>query len=290
MAANRANLRRWSWRVIRVLLLIYAGLAIVLLAAQKYMIFPGAVTQGRPDAMVRPGSDAELVRMRTADGDEVVAIFGAAQSPAGTPLPDAATRPTILFFYGNGMCMADCWREFKMFRRLGANVMVPDYLGYGMSGGEAGEKGVYATADAAYDHLLTRKDIDSKRIVPAGWSLGAAAAIHLASTRPAAGLMTFSAFTSAVDVGKRVYPFLPISLMLRHRFENERKMASVGCPVLIIHGRRDSIIAHDMAARLAAAAGGPVTRLDLDTDHNDLFEQGGDELATAVRRFLEAIP
>ena len=47
------------------------------------------------------------------------------------------------------MCMADCCGEFINFRRRGFNMIVPDFLGYGMSGGKPSEQGVYATADAA---------------------------------------------------------------------------------------------------------------------------------------------
>jgi len=266
----------------------------VLLSAQRYLIFPGAATQGRPDAAVRAGEGEELLRLRAGTGDTIAALFGRALNADGSPRPDAARRPTVLFFYGNGMCLADCYHEFKTFRRLGANVMIPDFVGYGMSSGVAGEIGVYSTADAAYEHLLTRSDIDTGKIVPAGWSLGSGAAIHLASTRantahPAAGLMTFSAMTSVTDIARKLFPYLPTSLLLRHRFENEKKMHAVRCPVLIVHGRHDSIIPPAMAPRLAAAAGGPVTRLDVDTDHNDLFEKGGGELTGAIKKFLDAI-
>ena len=54
---------------------------------------------------------------------------------------------------------------------MGANVLIPEYVGYGLSTGDACEAGCYATADAAYQHLLSRSDIDPRRIVVAGASL-----------------------------------------------------------------------------------------------------------------------
>jgi fermentation-respiration switch protein FrsA (DUF1100 family) len=277
--------------MVQVLLLIYLGVVLVFFAFQTRLIFPGLISQGQPWAVVRPGPDAELVTLRTAGGDRVVALFGPALSPEGRPLADAAARPTLLYFYGNGSCLRHALDEFETFRRLGANVLIPDYTGYGMSGGRAGEAGCVATADAAYDHLRARPDVDPDRIVVVGWSLGAAVAIDLAARRPVAGLVTLSAFTSMLDMAHTLYPWLPARLLLRHRFESERKIASVTAPTLIIHGRRDGIIAYTMSDRLAAAAGGPVTRLAIDDgDHNDLFAISGEEIPETLRRFLAGVP
>ncbi|MEO6434189.1 MAG: alpha/beta hydrolase [Tepidisphaeraceae bacterium] len=282
-------LKRWAWRIARVAVVAYLGLALVLAMFQTWFIFPGAATQGRRDAMVTPSERAEIVTLATNTGDKVVALFGAALTPQGTPHPDARSRPTILYFYGNGMCMADCVGDFMKLRRRGFNMMVPDYLGYGMSGGKPSEQNVYATADACFDHLSQRPDIDPARIIPFGWSLGAGAAVHLASTRQVPRLVLVSAFTSVADMGRRLFPYLPTSLFLKHRFENERKLREIRLPVFIAHGTRDSIIPFDMAAKNAAAAGGKVTRHDvIDGDHNNIFDVGKDELADAIARFIDS--
>lgn len=257
----------------------------MLAALQTKMIFPGAASQGRPDSIVRPVEGTELVKLKTSDGDEVVAIFAKAVHS------DPTTRPTILYFYGNGMCLADCFSELDEFRRLGANVMIPDFVGYGMSGGSPGEKGVYATAETAYAHLMSRNDIDKNKIIVDGWSLGAAAALELASKHRVAGVMTFSAFTSMSEMARRVMPVLPTSLLLRHHFENEKKIRQINVPMLIVHGRRDSIIPFDMSHRLAeAAASKSVTYLPIDeANHNDLFDVGADQIGPSVGRFIASV-
>ena len=86
------------------------------------MIFPGQVTQGLPEARVDPPSGSEPVTLKARGGERVVALFGPARPKLGDiPLPDARSRPTILYFYGNGNCLASCLDEFDAFRRLGAN-------------------------------------------------------------------------------------------------------------------------------------------------------------------------
>jgi uncharacterized protein len=285
--ARRPGWHRGAVRVLRSVLFIYLGVILVLYAMQTWLIFPGHSTQGQPMSVVRPSPDHELIELTTRTGDRIVAIFGRAITPEGEPLADASSRPTILFFYGNGMCMADAMGEFRKFRKLGANVMIPDFAGYGMSGGKPSEQTFYATGDACWEHLLSRKDIDHRLIVPTGWSLGAAVAIDLAARYPVAGLATFSAFTSMGDMAGGLLPWLPTSLLIRHRFESERKIREIDVPTLIVHGRGDQIIPHAMSERLARAAKGKVTWLSVQTDHNDLFDMGSGEILAAFGQFLQ---
>jgi fermentation-respiration switch protein FrsA (DUF1100 family) len=257
--------------------------------AQTWLIFPGRSSQGQAYARVAQPRGTALVHLTTASGDDVVALFGPALGPRGQPLADAATRPTILFFYGNGDCLAFNVDMLEAFRRCGANVMIPEYAGYGMSGGKASERACRETAEAAFDHLASRPDVDPRRIYSAGWSLGAAVAVDLASRRPVAGLAIFSAFTSMVDIGRHLFPFVPISWLLEHRFESEAKLADVACPVLVAHGRADRTIPFAMSERLAAAARGPVTFLAIDgADHNDFFAVGGERVLDALARFINS--
>ena len=286
-SAPRVSWRRRAWRVARVVLLVYLGLVIVFYALQTSMIFPGASSQGQAHTNVRPILGSQVLSLRASTGEKVAAMYGAALQRDGKPYPDAAQQPTILFFYGNGMSMSDCISLFLDFRQLGYNVLIPDFIGYGMSEGKPSEAGVYATAQAAYDHLKSRSDVDPSRIVVVGWSLGASAAIELATKEPVAALVILSAFTSVADMAKRILPFLPTSLMVRHRFENEKKIAHIKMPIFIAHGRDDEIVPHDMSERLARAAGGPVTRFHADSAHNDLFDIGGEELLGSIREFID---
>jgi pimeloyl-ACP methyl ester carboxylesterase len=257
---------------------------------QTALIFPGRESQGQSWAVVTTPPGIELVPLRTADGERVVALFGGALTADGRPRDDAATRPTILFFYGNGDCLRGASGTlFDGLRRAGANVCIPEYVGYGMSSGSPSERDCYATADAAYDYLLTREDVNPASILVAGWSLGAAVAGDLAARRPATGLAMFSSFTSMGDMAREVYPFIPgARLLLSHRFENEEKIARISCPILLGHGTADTIIPYAMSERLAAAAGGPVTLVAVEgAGHNDFFAVGGRKVFGAIGELVD---
>ncbi len=282
--------RSWAFRILRILLVPYLVLLAAMWFLQEWLIFPGRDSQGQPSAVIsEPGEGAELVRLKTLAGVGIVALFGCAWTPDGKPLPDAATRPTLLYCYGNAMHLRECLYTLDDFRRLGVNVMIPEYEGFGMSEGSAGEQGCYAAAEAAWRHLRGRKDVDPARIVASGWSLGSAVAVDLAARHPeVAGLAVFSAFTRMADVAGREYPFVPVSLLLRHRFDSESKLPSVGCPVFFAQGAEDELIPFEMQERLAQASKGPVTRFLVERgDHNGLFVAGGEPLRQALRAFLE---
>jgi uncharacterized protein len=286
----RRGPRFWLVRIGRCTLAIYLGTMGVLYTMQAGLIFPGRDSQGKATARVTPAPGTELVDLSTASGERTVALFGPALNPDGSPRADAKERPTILFFYGNGDNLRGTTRYlFGEFRRLGANVCIPEYVGYGMSTGKAGERECYETADAVYDHLMTRTDIDPTTIVAVGWSLGAAVAVDLAARRPVAGLAMFSAFSSMSDMAHEVYPFLPgISLVLSHRFENLAKIEQVTCPVLLGHGTSDPTIPFAMSERLASSARNLVSFVAVEgAGHNDFFSTGGDAVFGALKGLVD---
>jgi len=279
-----------AWRALRIALLVYLGVSLVISMLQTSMIFPGAASQGRLESVVRADPSRELLELKTPGGERVAACFGWALTLDGTRHPDAPSKPTILYFYGNGMCMSDAIGEFNKLRRLGNNVIISDYLGYGMSSGQPSEAGCYATAEAVWDHVINRPDVDKAKLIPMGWSLGAGSAIELASKKSVAGLAIFSPFTSVADMARRVMPIFPTSLLLRHRFDNESKLPNVKCPILIMHGTRDGIIPFDMSKRLAKAAGDRATFVPVEgADHNDLFDVGGPEMLQTINAFVERL-
>jgi fermentation-respiration switch protein FrsA (DUF1100 family) len=270
-------------------IVLYLGLLVVLFALQARLIFPGSETQGKSSAVVHPAPGTDLVTLTTEHGEKIVALFGPALLSDGSPHPEAEKRPTLLYFYGNAMCLNDTMFEFDHFRRLGLNVMVPEFLGYGMSEGKPSEAACRETADAALAHLQERKEINPKKIVAGGWSLGGAVAVDLAARKPVAGLIAFCTFTSMSDMSRRSFPFVPATLILRHRFDCLSKIRTISCPILLGHGRRDDLVPVEMQDRLASAAvKAPVMKFVVEeAGHNDFYAVGKDQIFQAMTRFLD---
>ncbi|MDG3003360.1 alpha/beta hydrolase [Paludisphaera mucosa] len=261
--------------------LILLGFFAALYAFQASLIFPGSSSQGKPESVVRAGVGEELVKLPT-PGGQVVALFSPAQDPDGMPLADAASRPALVFFYGNAMCLAYSSLELDRFRRLGLNVIIPDYLGYGMSGGKPSEVGCRQTAEACYEFLRSR-GFPAERIVVGGWSLGGAVAIDLASRRTVGGLFAFSTFTSVRGMSRTFFPLPPPAFLFIDKFDSLSKIPKLTCPILLGHGRRDPLVPFRMFERLAAAAKSPPARLVIDqAEHNDFLDLAGRRMDQAI--------
>jgi fermentation-respiration switch protein FrsA (DUF1100 family) len=259
-------------------------------AVQSWMIFPGQFTPARLSARLAAPAGGEIVTFPAIGERRCFGLYGGALYPDGSPRSDAAARPTLIFFHGNCETIAFpvCQWLFREFRSLGANVLLPEYIGYGASRGRASEADCYATADAVYAYLTQERQVAPTRMVVTGWSLGGAVAIDLAARKPVGGLAAFSTFTSIEAVGQRRFPFLPVSRYLKHHFRSEAKIGQVACPILLAHGRRDLLIPYDMSLRLEAAATAPVTRLTVPlAGHNDLFLFGMQPIRESLRRLLE---
>jgi pimeloyl-ACP methyl ester carboxylesterase len=272
---------------VRLFLIAYIVVILGVWMFQEQLIFPGHSAQGHPDTIVRPTREAELVPLKTAMGDQIYVLFGKANNHDRSIRADAASRPTLIFFYGNGDNLANMSSICLDWRLLGTNVLGVEYPGYGMSSGSPGEEPFYAAADAAYDYLVQRSDIDKTRIIPVGQSLGTGVAVELATRKPVAGLILLSPYTSMKDMAQNMFPWLPTGLILKHHFNNEQKIGSLQIPVLIVHGKHDSLIPPEMSKRLAhAAAKASVTLTLVNTDHNDLFDQE-DEINAGIEKLIE---
>ena len=287
---SKPKRKSWLFRLIRVGVIAYLALCVLAFLGQNWLLFPAHKSQGTVRAQFKAEPGTRKLSLKTRDGTPIAALFGPAVLADGKLDPHPELRPTILYFYGNGGAVAWSWNELWTFRQLDANVLIPDFAGYGESGGSPSESSLYATADAAYDYLISRKDIDHSKIITFGWSLGGAVAIDLASRRPVAGLATFNAFTTLREMGHRLLPFLPTRWLMRYTFDNETKVRSIHCPMLICNGAIDTTIPPSMSDRLAAAAGGPVTRVVLPlADHNTIFTANHAILEPALENFVRDV-
>ena len=173
--------------------------------------------------------------------------------------------PAVIFGHGNAE-LIDFWPQaLKNFNQMGIGLLLVEYPGYGRSGGTPSQKSIARTFVAAYDALVSRKDVDSARVVLFGRSLGGGAVCDLALQRPSAALILMSSFTSVSAMASK---FLVPKFLVRDPFDNLKTVKSYRGPVLVIHGRRDRIIPFEHATRLHAAAK-ESTLIAYEAGHND---------------------
>ena len=274
-------------RAVTIVLVIAAVLAApvgLLWMFQRHLIYlpsPGPVP---PAASVLPG--AEDVTFQTADGLRLGGWFvpGAVDSPA-------PPGPAVLVCNGNGGDRSMRAALALALSRLGLAVLLFDYRGYGGNPGSPTEEGLAADARAAVEYRAGRPEVDPARMVYLGESLGAAVALRLAVERPPAALVLRSPFAALAGVGRRHYPMLPVSLLLRDRYDSAALAGRLSAPLLVVAGGRDRIVPASHSRRLFAAAPQPKRLVMLEgADHNDHDLLAGPRLVAELRAFLAGVP
>ena len=80
--------------------------------------------------------------------------------------------------------------------------------------------------------------------------------MHLAAKRRVTGVILVSPYDSIENIAKGMYPYLPIGLMLKHRFDSISLAPGIEAPMLCLVASKDSIIPRPHSERLYAAWGG----------------------------------
>ncbi len=185
-------------------------------------------------------------------------------------IPDSDKKgPVALFCHGNAGNISHRLETAELILNLGASILLFDYRGYGKSDGSPSEENVYADAEACYQWLLDHKGVDPDQIILFGRSMGGAVTIELARRVKCGGLVIESSFTSATEMGKRMFPLFPIKYLLRYKFDSIRKIGALTCPVLVMHSPDDEIIPFEMGRQLFTAAKEPKRFVTLRGGHNE---------------------
>jgi fermentation-respiration switch protein FrsA (DUF1100 family) len=255
----------------------YATLVVMVWAMQGCMIhIPSRNLVATPADI---GLGYEDLTLTTVDDEKLHAWF----------VPAVEARGTLLFFHGNAGNISHSLHSLEIFHELGLDVLIIDYRGYGQSTGRPSERGLYRDADAALLYLVEERGIPRERIVVFGRSLGGAVAANLASRERVGALILESVFTSVPDIGSELYPFLPVRLLVRYRYDTPKALETVNAPVLVIHSQDDEIIPYAHGRAIYEAAPEPRRFLDIQGDHNRGFMRSRDPYMAGLGDFLESV-
>lgn len=265
--------------ILLVLVLLIGLIAAFAVLQRRFIYFPFREVPS-PEAVGL--QQVEKVAFRTTDGVTLNAWF--------LPVPQKPAPFTLIVFNGNAGNRAYRAPLAAALRRNGMAVLLFDYRGFGENAGTPTESGLALDGRAARDYLRQRPDVDAKRLVYLGESLGAAIALELATEDPPAALVLRSPFTSMTAVGQLHYPFLPVSLLLRDRYPSMDRISRIRSPLLVVAGGLDSIVPVDQSQRLYDVAPEPKTLLVIpDADHNDDALLAGREMIDTILGFLGEI-
>ena len=205
----------------------------------------------------------------------------------GWYIPAKEARATVLFCHGNAGNISHRIDVIYLFCKLGLNVFIFDYRGYGRSQGRPSEEGLYRDAQSAYKYLIEKRNLNESSIVVYGKSIGANVAVELCSKVKTAALISESAFTSALEMGKKLFPFLPIKWFISIKYDALSKIKDITVPKLIIHSEDDRIIPFRHGRKLFEAAPEPKEFYPMRGGHNEALFLAKEDFTNKIDLFLQ---
>lgn len=271
--------RRWTVRLRRYAIIfacLYVVWCTLLFFLQTSMLFPRSLPNSL-GFVKQPAAGFESWIITTAGGDPVEAWF-----IPGEGRSVDHPGPAVIYCHGNAELIDHSQDIARWYAAHGISVLLPEYRGYGRSGGAPSQSAIARDVAAFYDTLAARPEVDRTRIIAHGRSLGGGVAAQLTRDRATSALVLNCTFTSVTAMSSRylVPPFL-----VRHPFRTDDVVRSYQRPILIAHGRHDTIIPFAHGERLATLAAN-ATFVPVNCSHNDFPGDDLEKYEEALMTFL----
>jgi len=193
---------------------------------------------------------------------------------------------TVIFFHGNAGNLLNRVHKINELNKLDINILLISWRGFSGNKGKPSEQNLYYDAEQAIIWLKAQ-GLNNKNIILYGESLGTGVVTELASKNNFGGIILESPFTSMVDTAKIYYPYLPVSLLLKDRYDSRSKIKDIKSPILIMHGKMDNIVPQQMGLELFEKANNPkYSYFPEDDDHMMNFNK---QLLNKIKLFINKI-
>lgn len=158
------------------------------------------------------------------------------------------SKGTIFYLHGNGGTVEDWGKYAETYVRMGYQVFVLDYPGYGKSGGKiTDETALFEDVTAAYDSVC--RWVPEKDVIALGYSLGTGLATRLASVRQPRQLLLHAPYYNFKAMMRHRFPFVP-TFLLRYDMKTNEYLPACRMPIVIFHGDADEVIPLEMGRQL----------------------------------------
>ena len=193
---------------------------------------------------------------------------------------------TLLFFHGNAGSLENRIHKLNHFKEMDINFLIIAWRGFSGNKGKPSEKGLYDDGQSAIN-WLKNNGLDEKNLILYGESLGTGVATHLAQNKNFAGIILETPFTSMIDAAKTFYPYIPVKLLLKDKFENQKKIKNINLPILIMHGEVDQIVPFSMGKKIYEIANEP--KYSHFTKYDNHMMEYDEKLILALKSFLKSL-
>ena len=221
--------------------------------------------------------DVEKIKIRTQDNIQLVSWYHK---------KNLNKYKTILFLHGNAGSLENRIHKINHFKDMNINFLIIAWRGFSGNEGKPTEKGLYEDARSAV-RWLKSNGVGENNIIIYGESLGTGVATEIAQNKNFAGVILESPFTSMVDAGKDKYPYLPVKLLLKDKYESDQKIKNIKSPVLIMHGKVDNIVPFHMGEKMYELANEP--KYYYFSEYDDHMMEYNEKLLKTLKDFISGL-
>ena len=219
----------------------------------------------------------EKVKIRTSDNIELLGWYHE---------KNLKDYKTLIYFHGNAGSLENRIHKLNHFKDMNINFLIIAWRGFSGNEGKPSEQGLYVDGKSAIDWII-KKGADEKNLILYGESLGTGIATHLAQNRSFAGVILETPFTSMADAAKIFYPYIPVKILLKDKFENNKKIKNINSPILVMHGEIDQIIPFSMGKKIYEMANEP--KYSHFTKYDNHMMEYDEKLILALKSFLKSL-
>ena len=163
---------------------------------------------------------------------------------------------TIVYFHGNAGNLDNRIHKLNHFKDMEVNFLIIAWRGFSGNKGKPTEHGLYLDGMSAVNWIIDQ-GAKEEDIILYGESLGTGIATEIAQNKNFAGIILETPFTSMINAAKEFYPYIPVNLILKDRYENYKKIKNINIPILIMHGEKDKIVPFKMGKKIYQLANEP---------------------------------
>jgi esterase/lipase len=243
---------------------IYIAICCLLYFKQEEIIFPDARLPSGYKFAFQANFHENTIK--TSDGNTLSA--GLFTTPNHTGM--------IFYLHGNGGNIQSWGNVAQYYNRLGYDVFMPDYPGYGKSTGQLTSTAqLFKAASAAYAFI--KPNYPEKHIVILGYSIGTGPAAWLASQNHPQKLILLAPYYSLTDMVHKYYPYVP-AFILKYQINTYQYIQHINAPLTIFHGDKDEMIYYGSSLKLKQYFKPGDTLITLHNQNNQGIDQNPDYL------------
>ena len=197
---------------------------------------------------------------------------------------DFKKNKTLIFFHGNAGNLNNRIYKVNELYNLNINILLISWRGFSGNEGSPTEENLYKDAKAAIK-WLNRKEVENNKIILYGESLGTGVAVEIGKKNNFNSIILESPFTSMENAAKIYYPYLPVKLLLKDKYNSISKIKKITTPILIMHGKKDDIVPFSMGKELFEKANNP--KYSYFTPDDDHMLEFNDQILKSIKNFID---